>query len=76
MEEGYDEGHDRDHGNKELARAAVAYLLAYMGESNPQILWPWGGESFKPSKNGTRDLEKAGALIAAEVDRVVRCGHG
>ena len=32
-------------------------------------LYPWGEDSFKPSTN-IRDLVKAGALIAAAIDRL------
>jgi len=34
-------------------------------------LWPWGKEWWKPSDR-RRDLVKAGALIAAEIDRLDR----
>lgn len=76
LEEGYDEEHDRDHCQCEIAQAAIAYLLSYAGHGDAAIAWPWNVDSFKPSAGGIRDLEKAGALIAAEIDRVVRCGHG
>jgi hypothetical protein len=33
--------------------------------------WPWSAEDFKPSCDPVRDLEKAGALIAAEIDRLL-----
>jgi hypothetical protein len=33
--------------------------------------WPWSAEVFKPSRDPVRDLEKAGALIAAEIDRLL-----
>ena len=33
--------------------------------------WPWEGEWWKPSGDRIRDLEKAGALIAAEIDRLL-----
>ena len=49
------------------------------------ILWPWGAEWFKPTdypdppyspnvhnERRIRDLTKAGALIAAEIDRLLR----
>lgn len=32
--------------------------------------WPWREESFKPSDDQIRNLTKAGALIAAEIDRL------
>lgn len=31
--------------------------------------WPWMQSAFKPSADPIRNLEKAGALIAAEIDR-------
>lgn len=42
-----------------IARAAVVKL------------WPWGKEHFKP-KDALRTLEIAGALIAADIDRLIR----
>lgn len=36
--------------------------------SDEPALWPWGHEWWKP-KNHDRDLVRAGALIAAELDR-------
>jgi hypothetical protein len=40
------------------------------GEQPPG--WPWGTSWFKPSGDDIRDLVKAGALIAAEIDRLQR----
>lgn len=37
--------------------------------------WPFGPESFKPGDR-IRELEKAGALIAAEIDRLLRAQKG
>lgn len=34
--------------------------------------WPWEIESWQPSADPIRNLEKAGALIAAEIDRLLR----
>jgi len=33
--------------------------------------WPWDDGAWRPT-GGLRDLEKAGALIAAEIDRLLR----
>lgn len=33
--------------------------------------WPWSAESWKPSPDPVRNLVKAGALIAAEIDRLL-----
>jgi hypothetical protein len=34
--------------------------------------WPWSLQDWKPAGDPVRDLTKAGALIAAEVDRLLR----
>jgi hypothetical protein len=34
--------------------------------------WPWDAEWWKPSPDSVRNLVKAGALIAAEIDRLQR----
>jgi hypothetical protein len=34
--------------------------------------WPWDEKWWKPSTNPIRNLVKAGALIAAEIDRLQR----
>lgn len=36
------------------------------------FFWPWDDERWKPARNRIRDLTKAGALIAAEIDRLQR----
>jgi hypothetical protein len=36
--------------------------------------WPWEPESWNPSMDAVRNLEKAGALIAAEIDRLTQNG--
>lgn len=65
--EGWSFEHDDEHNRGELALAAAAYATGRV------TLWPWPGEgSFKPTGDSTRDLVKAGALIAAEIDRLQR----
>lgn len=64
-EEGWHTEHDDDHDSGELTSAAHAYL-----ENNP-VYWPWESSSWKPSSR-IRDLVKAAALIAAEIDRLQR----
>ncbi len=55
---------------RELQHAAACYA---MGSPIPQPFWPWGSSQWKPSReNPIRDLTKAGALIAAEIDRLKR----
>lgn len=63
-EEGYDAKHDSEHSYTEFIQAANCYLNG-MPCHGP---WPWDLNSFKP-KNVVRDLVRAGALIAAALDR-------
>lgn len=51
--------------------------LIYDMETGPERFivpgaWPWYLDSFKPSIDPIRNLEKAGALLAAEIDRLER----
>ena len=65
--EGWTEEHDDEHVDGDLAQAAAAYA------TNLITLWPWEYESWRPSVDDRRkNLIKAGALIAAEIDRVNR----
>lgn len=81
--EGYNWAHDDSHKNGELAMAAGAYAIAEdaRGEYRDQLFipgwWPWSMESWKPATYGNieeriKELSKAGALIAAEIDRLQR----
>jgi len=73
--EGWTPEHDDGHRSGDLARAAGVYAMPYNG-SWKVYHWPWGPESFKykpPTTEGRiRELVKAGALIAAEIDRLNR----
>jgi hypothetical protein len=69
--ERWTKAHDDGHVNDELARAAACYALAYEEEKRLPVDWPWERESWKPCSR-VRNLEKAGALIAAEIDRLLR----
>lgn len=74
-EEGWTPLHDDDHVGDELVRAGIAYAYTSLyGNSKtlPDPLWPWLPEWWKPSDDRIRNLEKAGALIAAEIDRLER----
>lgn len=76
--EGYDEAHDDAHAHDEMAQAAAAYawpsdLSTRDGRRvHRSLLWPWHGDgSWKPGDR-VGELVKAGALIAAEIDRLLR----
>jgi len=71
--------HDDTHDCREMSIAAEDYLTVYnAGESDdddyrtPSPQWPWQAELWKPSTIPLRNLVKAGALIAAEIDRLIR----
>lgn len=68
--EGFDVKSDSGYINSELANAAICYAMPY--KSNEVFrYWPWDLGWWKPSpKNRIRELQKAGALIAAEIDRL------
>lgn len=36
----------------------------------PSSVWPWADEDWKASPDPVRNLEKAGALVAAAIDRI------
>lgn len=69
--EGWDAGHDDAHDQGEMAKAAAAYALASYGSAHAYEYWPWHADWWRPrDRIGT--LVKAGALIAAEIDRLER----
>lgn len=72
--EGWTPSHDDTHSNGELAKAALCYIAQqYSGRVRRVIeWWPWEPCWWKSSKDPIRNLEKAGALIAAEIDRLQR----
>lgn len=70
----YTATHDQVYDNQELSKAAACYLLyadAYPNRGEPPPLWPWDDEYWKP-KDYLKDLVRAGALIAAEIDMLQR----
>src|SRR6478735_8401238 len=80
-QEGWSPEHDDGHKRMEISQAAGAYTkaarLLVLDESSVNeivntrpIDWPWGLQSWKPSQDPIRNLVKAGALIAAEIDRL------
>ena len=81
-EEGWTDIHDDDFCHEELAEAAVCYALpkkyrvATILFPSPrnlfEVLWNWDIKYWKPTSDRIRELEKAGALIAAEIDRLLR----
>jgi len=84
-QEGWTPEHDDEHRRGELARAAACYAqsAAYHARHfTPHYVfgrpseWPWDLDWWKPSGDPVRNLVKAGALIAAEIDRLTRQTQG
>ena len=73
--EGWTPEHDDEWKNGEMAMAAMAYTYSRFIPSKDVLVlyWPWDKKSWKP-KDAIRDLVRAGALIAAEIDRLQRRG--
>lgn len=78
-EEGWTAAHDNLHTKGELAIAGACYAFDYVGTVADRSaggcvqvgtdFWPWAGGTFKiTQKDPIRQLVKAGALIAAEID--------
>ncbi len=85
QEEGWTPTHDDSHTRSELSHAAAYYALDPRKRTHfPEYekdLWPWNKSWLKtsckydPNDNPLdriRELQKAGALIAAEIDRLQR----
>lgn len=71
-DEGYSAGADDIWVGGELVDAAEAYITD--DKDRALFLWPWSRQFFKPG-NRVGNLVKAGALIAAEIDRLIRKGE-
>ena len=81
-EEGFSLLQDEKYVKQELIKAARGYLVAaefaevlqddFCTNLLPPTYWPWQLHWWRPSADPIRNLEKAGALIAAEIDRLKR----
>ncbi|MBC7486070.1 MAG: hypothetical protein H7282_04905 [Cytophagaceae bacterium] len=79
--EGWDSKHDNKcNDDEQLTFAAICYatprrLRGFSGIDVNTRLWPWALKWWKPSavestEGRIKELAKAGALIAAEIDRI------
>lgn len=87
LDEGWTAAHDDEYPPGKLSLAGICYaaqqadLSAAFIETDQDIgtasegppwQWPFDESWWKPSDDPIRNLEKAGALIAAEIDRLQR----
>lgn len=81
---GWSDEHDDKHDGGELADAAAVYAMIAAAQARgagvddfdfesvtQELNWPWDQRDYKP-KDQMSNLVRAGALIAAEVDRLLR----
>ena len=70
--EGWTPEHDAEHDGDDLALAALAYVMPGWRRNHWRMPEPdWAPGWFKPTPDDrARELIKAGALIAAAIDRL------
>lgn len=68
-QEGYDQAHDKLESVDALTMAGASYAIADMDRKESEAWWPWSFDMYKP-KERLRNLVRAGALIAAAIDRL------
>lgn len=82
-EKGWTARHDDGHDKAELTAASCCYAALARRQADGTIQmpgseipapsgWPWEVEWWHPSNDPVRNLVKAGALIAAEIERLQR----
>lgn len=76
---GYNNRHDDAESVGALSTAGAIYALPWNVRTvlGAEKFWPWDKSFYKPANGGQvdgriRELVKAGALIAAEIDRLER----
>lgn len=78
--EGWTPEHDAEHVMGEMIGAAITYAghaLEIVSDhelptADSEEYWPWEKKWWKPSPDPIRNLVIAGALIAAEIDRLTQ----
>lgn len=75
--EGYSAEHDDAHATGQLTLAACCYAHHAVEQQRGRDAaiptnWPWHQGEWNPAPDPLRNLEIAGALIAAEIDRILR----
>lgn len=74
--EGWSHEHDAEHSDGDLAMAAACYAIPFDERlhdyrKGAPVSWPWDAGWWRPTPGDrVRELVKAGALIAAEIDRI------
>ena len=74
---GFCAAHDDDHVDNELAFAGACYAMLDSVDTKEfdrlwRKMWPFLVTEWSPDKSAINNLVKAGAFIAAEIDRLLR----
>lgn len=74
---GYTSSHDDSESEQQLSLVASIYACPREIRDNLDFEFPWDPVYYNPDTTGTIDgrigeLTKAGALISAEIDRLIR----
>lgn len=73
--EGWSTEHDDEHADCQMAGAAACYAMSaiphWAKHEAIRLLWPWSKDWWKP-RSHRENLVRAGALIAAEIERIDR----
>lgn len=69
--EEWDYAHDDQYTGRELANAAICYIMDEGTDRKPLYYWPWGDDDWKP-KSYRENLVRAAALLIAEIERLDR----
>ena len=67
--EGYDAKHDFDEPLNSIVAAAISYAMVDIDQQEAEAWWNWDWQHWKP-KDRKRNLVRAGALIAAALDKI------
>jgi hypothetical protein len=67
--EGYDAKHDFNEPLNNIVAAAVSYAMVDIDKQEAEAWWNWDFKYWKP-KDRKRNLVRAGALIAAALDKM------
>ncbi len=73
-EEGFTFEHDDVTNNDEQLASAAAFYATPERYGQMTVFWPWGNPHKKRQHTRLRQLVVAGALLAAEIDRILRTG--
>lgn len=67
--EGYTAEHDAHESINRMVACAISYAMYDIDKQEADAWWSWDMQHYKP-KDRLRNLQSAGALIAAAIDKL------